>query len=93
MSTQTDLFGNRIQLDPHELRAQIFVSEYTRDLCRKFGGATPLKMMEAVEAGLKVLAAILKTEISQEDIDKILQSKDKDEIINILAKTISEYLK
>ena len=82
---QKDIYGNPVELTEHERRAHLNVTEYTRNLCRQFAAVTPLEMQETVEVSLKILAAVRKMKITQEDIDKIKKSKDIEEIINILS--------
>ena len=90
---QKDLYGNTVVRNAEEERTLMFVSTYTRDLYRQVKLLLDMPMMDAAELGLKSIVAIMqKTNISEEEIDKILHSKDIEEITNIL-KNAFQYLK
>lgn len=90
MTTQKNLYGEVVtQLEDERVR--LFVSGYTRDLCRKIKCATPLDMMEAVESGAKILV-VLNDVVDQEDMSRIRESKDKKEILNILSNALQSYI-
>jgi predicted peroxiredoxin len=83
-SAQRDLFGNTVEIDPHDERTYTYLDKYTRDLCRQGKVITPDNMMEIIQAGVKMYFAVRSIKIPQEDIDRIRESKEIQEIANIL---------
>lgn len=90
MSTQTDLYGNTANIDPNEEFIAMYVRKNARNIYRQVKIIMNLPINEAAEVGIKTLIAILeKTNISEEDIQKIKDSKDIEEIANIIKNAFS----
>ena len=92
-TTQRDLHGNTIPIDPHDERTLLFVSDYTKNLARQIKVLYGIDMMDLVEVGIKAVGSVLQeTDISKATIETIQGSKDMQEIINLL-KNAFDYLK
>jgi len=92
-TTQTDLFGNPVKKDAVPDRTYMYGFGDTRRICRDISYTTPHDMEEILAAGVKMVHAAIKVKIPQEDLQKIIETKDVNELINILSKTFSQYLK
>jgi len=91
-TTQTDLFGNPIKKDAVPDRTYMYGFGDTRRICRDISFTTPLDMEEVLAVGVKIVAAI-RNKTAIEDLDKIIETHDPEEILNILIKSLSQYLK
>ena len=92
-TTQKDLYGNTISIDPHDERTLMFVSEYTKNVARQIKVLYDIDMIDLVEIGIKTIGSVLQeTNIPMQTVDSIQKSKDMTEIINLL-KNAFEYLK
>ena len=83
--TQRDLHGNAVALPRKTVL--IHVDDDARRLCRTLKVRTPLDMREVATASLKI-SAVLVTLLDREDWEKILASKDNEEVRSILRTRI-----